>query len=183
MVVKRLFLVLKLCNVIYTFLSSCILYGIRLIVDTRRRQFGSPQTTPKNYLQLNYFYTSFFSIIKYKSYLFIFIGAGLVMVLVEFAVLLSTLFLCIKICKYRRSIKDREDETLNKQRCSRASTLENTYQRASPFAYSNDSYVMTNSFRQNYKLVNKAWCWLKGIIMPNSYAYDLRKVEVESMLW
>lgn len=139
-----------------------------------------------------YIYTSW-RFIKCHFYIFLlltnficlpYLGAGLVMVLVEFAVLLSTLFLCIKICKYRRSIKDREDESLDKQRCSRASTLENTYQRASPFAYSNDSYVMTNSFRQNYKLMDKAWCWLKGIIMPNnSYAYDLRKVEVESMLW
>lgn len=43
-------------------------------------------------------------------------------------------------------------ETSKEQRNKKTITVERTYRRGSPLAYTNDAYVLTNSFRQNYKI-------------------------------
>ncbi|GLV31995.1 Tetraspanin 68C [Carabus blaptoides fortunei] len=84
----------------------------------------------------------------YHEQYLVFLAVGLVIVLVEFAVLLSTILACAKVYKHRHL------EQARKQTDAEPKNEENTYRRT-PFSYSNEAYTMSNSFRQNYKLVDK----------------------------
>lgn len=86
----------------------------------------------------------------YKEQYIIFLVIGLVIVLVEFTVLLSTILACTKLYKHKQQAKEKtENETVAKV----PKVAENIYQRKVPF---DNSYTLSNSFRQNYKLIDKA---------------------------
>lgn len=86
----------------------------------------------------------------YQEQYILFLVVGLVIVLVEFAVLLSTILSCIKVYKH----KNFDNVVPSAKIVTSIKETENTYKRA-PFSYSNEAYTMSNSFRQNYKLVDK----------------------------
>ncbi|KAF2881390.1 hypothetical protein ILUMI_24788 [Ignelater luminosus] len=92
----------------------------------------------------------------YKEQYIIFLAAGLVIVLVEFSVLLSTILAFTKICKHKQAEKDSTKQISESNTPKIPQVSENIYQRRSPFPYSNDTYTTTSSFRQNYKLMDKA---------------------------
>lgn len=87
----------------------------------------------------------------YKEQYIVFLVAGLVMVLIESMVLLSTILACTRLYKFKRQTKDVTKEN-SMPKIPKLS--ENIYQRKSTF--SDNAYTMTNSFRQNYKLIDKA---------------------------
>ncbi|KAI4457427.1 tetraspanin [Holotrichia oblita] len=95
----------------------------------------------------------------YKEQYIIFLAVGLLVVLIEFAVLLCTVLACAKLYGSAKNTKDikskmeHEMTTMPKSSVGTAST--SNFQR-SPLSYSNNVYTLTNSFRQNYKLVDKA---------------------------
>lgn len=84
----------------------------------------------------------------YHEQYILFLAVGLVIVLVEFAVLLSTILSCVKVYKHKHF------EQTHSATAADNKDTENTYRRT-PFSYSNEAYTMSNSFRQNYKLVDK----------------------------
>lgn len=92
----------------------------------------------------------------YKEQYIIFLAAGLVIVLVEFSVLLSTILAFTKICKHKQAEKDNNKQIPESNTQKIPQVSENIYQRRSAFPYSNDTYTTTSSFRQNYKLMDKA---------------------------
>lgn len=82
----------------------------------------------------------------YQEQYILFLAVGLVIVLMEFAVLLSTVLSCTKVYKYRHAAKTAEKENAN------TNTYRSSSDPRSPFAFSNDAYTMSNSFRKNYKI-------------------------------
>ncbi|KAK4883014.1 hypothetical protein RN001_006333 [Aquatica leii] len=87
----------------------------------------------------------------YKEQYIIFLVAGLVVVLAEFLVLLSTIFAFTKICKSRQTSRGSGNNIKTKY----PNTTENIYQRRSPFTLGDLSYASTsNSFKRNYKLAD-----------------------------
>ncbi|KAF5292757.1 hypothetical protein FQR65_LT11165 [Abscondita terminalis] len=89
----------------------------------------------------------------YKEQYIIFLVAGLVVVLVEFLVLLSTIFAFTKICKYRQSS---ECTSTGLSTVKHPKIGENIYQRRSPFTTGDVSYACTSeSFKKNYRLGDK----------------------------
>ncbi|XP_065170546.1 tetraspanin-18B isoform X1 [Atheta coriaria] len=110
----------------------------------------------------------------FKQQYILFLAVGLLIVLVEFTVLLSTILACTKLYKYRHELKEThvlpavgndsgerrhrdagsnsgvkaEFPSLTKDDdlyvTSRASRL--------PYSFSNHAYTLSNSFRQNYRL-------------------------------
>lgn len=118
----------------------------------------------------------------YKEQYVMFLAAGLVVVLIEFGVLLSTILAFTKLCKHKQATKSSEKVLNSSPSVSQAT--ENIYQRRSPFIFNGDTFTTSNSFRQNYKLVDKAWWWFKGAFMPyKTYVYDVRNIEAQSMMW
>ncbi|RZC42491.1 tetraspanin-11 [Asbolus verrucosus] len=90
----------------------------------------------------------------YREHYLIFLGIGLVAVLVEFLVLLSTILTCTRIYKHNQEAKENAKNSRTEPKTVAAA--EHSFRRRSPTnAYSNETYVMTNSFRQNYKLVDR----------------------------
>lgn len=84
----------------------------------------------------------------YKEQYIVFLVAGLIMVLIESMVLLSTILACTRLYRFKRQTKElTKVNTIPK-------TNENIYQRKSTF--SDNAYTMSNSFRQNYKLIDRA---------------------------
>ncbi|CAH0553130.1 unnamed protein product [Brassicogethes aeneus] len=83
----------------------------------------------------------------YKEQYVVFLGAGLIIVLVEFAVLLSTILMCTRVYHRNESKKDLQNSQIN---------TESSRNRSPLGAYDNETYAMSNSFRQNYKLVDRA---------------------------
>lgn len=118
----------------------------------------------------------------YTDQYMVLFAAGLLLVLVEFMVLLSTLLNCAKIYQYKQECKGSVGvRTPQAMKPSTRQTEE--FHRRSPLAaYSNETYALTDSFRQNYKLVDAVWWWLKGLFLPTN-KYTLRQNEIESMLW
>lgn len=68
--------------------------------------------------------------------------------------LLCTIFTCVRIYKYKKSLKaaDAIEIAEDLRGKNKVITVERTYRRGTPLAYTNDAYVLTNSFRQNYKI-------------------------------
>ncbi|CAH1373057.1 hypothetical protein MTP99_014506 [Tenebrio molitor] len=90
----------------------------------------------------------------YRQHYLIFLGIGLVAVLVEFLVLLSTILTCTRIYKHNQDVKENSKNVRTEPKTGITSMQ--SFQRRTPTAaYSNDTYAMTNSFRQNYKLVDR----------------------------
>ncbi|KRT83664.1 Tetraspannin [Oryctes borbonicus] len=94
----------------------------------------------------------------YKEQYIIFLAVGLLVVLIEFAVLLCTVLACAKLftskqTKEAKPKTEHEMTAMPKSPMAIAST--SNFQRA-PLPYSNNVYTLTNSFRQNYKLMDKA---------------------------
>lgn len=85
----------------------------------------------------------------YQEQYILFLAIGLVIVLMEFAVLLSTVLSCTKVYKERHEAKHKEKSKTNSY------TYRSSNDPRSPFAYSNEVYTMSNSFRQNYKIMDK----------------------------
>lgn len=117
----------------------------------------------------------------YKEQYVIFLIAGLIIVLIEFMVLLSTILACTKLYKFKRHAKEQKE---TKVATNVQSTNENFYHRKVPFNADN-AYAMSNSFRQNYKLIDRAWWWIKNSRerSRNSYTSNLNSVEIQSILW
>lgn len=88
----------------------------------------------------------------YKEQYIVFLIAGLIMVLIEFMVLLSTILACTKLYRFRQETKEEPKENTTTPKIPKVS--ENLYQRKSPFT--DNAYTMSNSFRQNYKLIDRA---------------------------
>lgn len=84
----------------------------------------------------------------YQEQYILFLAVGLVIVLMEFAVLLSTVLSCTKVYKQNQETKSEKD-------AHNSNTYRASNDPRSPFAYSNDVYTMSNSFRQNYKIIDK----------------------------
>ncbi|KAJ3666337.1 hypothetical protein Zmor_001786 [Zophobas morio] len=89
----------------------------------------------------------------YRRHFLLFLGTGLAAVLVEFLVLLSTILMCTRIYKHNLEVKE---NVRNSTQSKTVSTPAQTFQRRTPTtAYTNETYAMSNSFRQNYKLVDR----------------------------
>lgn len=85
----------------------------------------------------------------YKEQYIVFLVAGLIMVIIESMVLLSTILACTRLYKFKRQTKE-----LNKVNATPKTNENDIYQRKSTF--SDNAYTMSNSFRQNYKLIDRA---------------------------
>lgn len=73
--------------------------------------------------------------------------------MVEFCVLLSTIFAFTRMCQQKVGSKDSYHHQEPSIRIPKIPVAtENVYQRRCPGPY--ESYALTNSFRQNYKLSN-----------------------------
>ncbi|KAL1490759.1 hypothetical protein ABEB36_013404 [Hypothenemus hampei] len=92
----------------------------------------------------------------YRQLYVAFLGVGLGVVLVEFTVLLSTVLTCTRV--YHHNQESKENAQNQAQDLEGAST-DYAFQRGTGAgqggAYSNEIYAMTDSFRQNYKLLDK----------------------------
>ncbi|EEZ98301.1 tetraspanin-18B [Tribolium castaneum] len=90
----------------------------------------------------------------YRQHYLVFLGIGLVAVLVEFLVLLSTILMCTRIYKHNQEIKE-DAKKISAEPKTGVSSVQSFQRRTPTNAYSNETYAMTNSFRQNYKLVDR----------------------------
>ncbi|XP_022900199.1 tetraspanin-18B [Onthophagus taurus] len=91
----------------------------------------------------------------YKEQYIIFLGVGLIVVLIEFTVLLCTILACTKIykskhAKHQNETKEESNTLKSLNRCKDDDSLKNS------LAYTNDVYTLSSSFRQNYKTVDRA---------------------------
>ncbi|KAF5294670.1 hypothetical protein FQA39_LY02802 [Lamprigera yunnana] len=86
----------------------------------------------------------------YREQYIVFLMAGLIVVLVEFSVLLSTIFAFTKICKYRQT--RRNNDTMKYPKMT-----DNIYQRRHPFILGDPNCPSTSdsSFKKNYRLSEK----------------------------
>lgn len=110
----------------------------------------------------------------YREQYVFFLAGGLVVVLVEFVVLLSTILMCTRIYHHNEETKENAKNTEIEPKSE-------SRNRSSLGAYSNETYAMTNSFRRNYKLADRAWWWLCGKFKP-TYVYRV-ECDSSSMLW
>lgn len=80
------------------------------------------------------------------------------MVLIEFIVLLSTVLTCTRIYHHNQKAKN-ERQHVEQIECDSTSKDYGFQKRPSQNfeGYSNETYAMTDSFRQNYKLLDKVW--------------------------
>lgn len=93
----------------------------------------------------------------YREHYVVFLGVGLVVVLIEFMVLLSTILTCTRIYHYNQEAKDNAKNS--KQEPEFSTPKEVSFQKrpssSQAGAYSNETYA-AGSFRQNYNLVDRA---------------------------
>ncbi|XP_017777431.1 PREDICTED: tetraspanin-11 [Nicrophorus vespilloides] len=96
----------------------------------------------------------------FKQQYIIFLIIGLVMVLIEFVVLLSTILACTRLYKHRHNMKNRQQSMeMVEEEAPKRNVGDSIYlstRSREPFSYSNHAYTMTNSFRRNYHLSEKA---------------------------
>ncbi|XP_045461051.1 CD151 antigen [Harmonia axyridis] len=91
----------------------------------------------------------------YTDQYMILFAAGLILVLVEFMVLLTTLLNCAKIYQYKQERKEASVGARTPPTMKPNTRQNEEFHRRSPLAaYSNESYALSDSFRQNYKLVD-----------------------------
>lgn len=115
----------------------------------------------------------------YRDHYFAFLGVGLIVVLVEFSVLLSSIVTCTRIYHHNQDIRENARNTEHDIEISSTPT---TFKRSSGSdagAYSNETYALTGNFKQNYKLTERAWYWVKGVFGPY-YVYEIQE---DPMLW
>lgn len=113
----------------------------------------------------------------YTEHYVVFLGIGFTVVLIEFMVLLSTILSCTRIYHHNQDATERQNNI--EMESEPSTSLKETRRSTVANAYSNETYAVTDSFRKDFNIVERAWWWLKGILSP-SYIYQ---VEVESMLW
>ncbi|CAH1111060.1 unnamed protein product [Psylliodes chrysocephalus] len=92
----------------------------------------------------------------YRDHYFAFLGVGLIVVLVEFSVLLSSIVTCTRIYHHNQDIRENARNTEHDIEISSTPT---TFKRSSGSdagAYSNETYALTGNFKQNYKLTERA---------------------------
>ncbi|CAH1175866.1 unnamed protein product [Phaedon cochleariae] len=93
----------------------------------------------------------------YRDHYVTFLAVGLVVVLIEFSVLLSTILNCTRIYHHNQEIKENTQQ--EEPDVSSPSTRETSFKRSTGSdvgAYSNETYAVTGSFRKNYKLMDRA---------------------------
>ncbi|XP_030763836.1 tetraspanin-11 [Sitophilus oryzae] len=94
----------------------------------------------------------------YREHYMAFLGIGLAVVLVEFIVLLSTILTCTRVYHHNQELKENAKNMAQDR--DNAGSRDTIYHKRGPSippgAYSNETYAMTDSFRQNYKLLDKA---------------------------
>ncbi|KAF7267504.1 hypothetical protein GWI33_019269 [Rhynchophorus ferrugineus] len=93
----------------------------------------------------------------YREHYVAFLGIGLAVVLVEFFVLLSTILTCTRV--YHHNQEQKENAKNTAQDSDAINTKDRIFQKKgslTPGAYSNETYAMTDSYRQNYKLLERA---------------------------
>lgn len=91
----------------------------------------------------------------YKEHYVAFLGIGLAAVLIEFIVLLSTVLTCTRIYHHNQ---ESQENAQNLAQDLDPGPKDYAFQKVpslGPGAYSNETYAMTDSFRQNYKLLDK----------------------------
>ncbi|XP_060523754.1 tetraspanin-11 [Cylas formicarius] len=87
----------------------------------------------------------------YRQHYVVFLGIGLGVVLVEFAVLLSTILTCTRVYHHNEESRD------NVRNRAHDETPKDVFShRNQPGAYTNETYAMTEGFKQNYKLLEGA---------------------------
>lgn len=92
----------------------------------------------------------------YREHYVVFLGIGLAVVLIEFTVLLSTVLTCTRIYHFNQESKENSE---NLAQDPDSTSKEYIYQKRTSLghgAYSNETYAMTDSFKQNYKLLDRA---------------------------
>ncbi|KAL3279231.1 hypothetical protein HHI36_016744 [Cryptolaemus montrouzieri] len=91
----------------------------------------------------------------YRDQYMIVVTVGLVLVLVEFMVLLSTLLICTRVYQYKQERKESVGARTPQIMKPSSTKHSDHFQRRSPItAYTNDTYALSDSFRQNYKVVD-----------------------------
>nr|XP_023030405.1 uncharacterized protein LOC111518218 [Leptinotarsa decemlineata] len=94
----------------------------------------------------------------YRDHYITFLGVGLVIVLVEFGVLLTTILTCTRLYHHNQEIKENHMNTQQEPE-SPPSTRETSFRRPTDSdvgAYSNETYALPGNFKHNYKLMNRA---------------------------
>ncbi|XP_066138366.1 CD151 antigen [Euwallacea fornicatus] len=86
----------------------------------------------------------------FRQHYVVFLSIGLVVVLIEFIVLLSTILTCTRIYHHDQDSKDSVHNLDQADYGFQKNTSAQSYG-----GYSNETYAMTDSFKQNYKLVDK----------------------------
>ncbi|ENN82984.1 hypothetical protein YQE_00655, partial [Dendroctonus ponderosae] len=82
----------------------------------------------------------------YRQHYLGFLAIGLAVVLVEFIVLLSTILTCTRIYHHNQETKENDQNSAQ---------IEGKVQYRGTNSCSNETYAMTESFRQNYKLLTR----------------------------
>ncbi|CAH1126972.1 unnamed protein product [Ceutorhynchus assimilis] len=92
----------------------------------------------------------------YRTHYVAFLGMGLAMVLIEFFVLLSTVLTCTRVYHHNQESKENaQNSAQDSDSGPKDYIIHKRPSSTTHGAYSNETYAMTDSFRQNYKLLDK----------------------------
>ncbi|XP_072397407.1 tetraspanin-11 [Diabrotica undecimpunctata] len=88
----------------------------------------------------------------YRDHYIAFLGIGLVIVLVEFSVLLSSIVTCTRIYHHNQESRDNARNAEQDPDITTSATTTFNRSNSDTGAYSNETYALTGNFSQNYKL-------------------------------
>lgn len=90
----------------------------------------------------------------FSDHYVVFLGIGFAVVLIEFMVLLSTILSCTRIYHHNQQSSERQNNIELEPEPS--TSLKDTRRATVANAYSNETYAVTDSFRKDFNVVDRA---------------------------